>query len=87
MKRRSFSEEKILQILKESEGKTIASICRQYGVTAVTFYRWRTKYEGLKLKEIKKIREMEEENRKLKRIIADMSLDIHGLKEIIKKKI
>lgn len=87
MKRRSFSEEKILQILKESEGKTIASICRQYGITAVTFYRWRTKYEGLKLKEIKKIREMEEENRKLKRIIADMSLDIHGLKEIIKKKI
>ena len=87
MAKTKFSEEKILHIVKESEGRTIASVCRQYGITAVTFYRWRTKYEGLKVNDAKKLRDIEEENRKLKKIVADLSLDIHGLKEILRKKI
>lgn len=87
MAKRKFSEEKILQILKEAESRSVASVCRSHGITGVTFYRWRTKYEGLKLSEAKKMRELEEENRKLKRIVADMSLDLHGLKEVIKKKL
>ena len=87
MKKMKFSEEKILEILKDSEGKTIASICRKYSVTPQTFYRWREKYEGLKISEVKKIRDMEEENRKLRRIVADLNLDIHALKEVIRKKL
>ena len=87
MARRRFSEEKILQILKEAESRSVASVCRDHKITGVTFYRWRTKYEGLKLHEAKKMKDLEDENRKLKRIVADMSLDIHGLKEVIRKKL
>ena len=87
MANKKFSDDRIIEILKDSEGKTIASICRKHGITAQTFYRWRTQFEGLKLNEVRKIREMEEENRKLRRIIADLSLDIHGLKEVIRKKL
>jgi putative transposase len=85
--RKSFPEEKILEILKEADGRSVASVCRQYGITGVTFYRWKTKYEGLRLNEAKKMREIEEENRKLKRIVADLSLDIHALKEVLRKKV
>jgi putative transposase len=85
--KRRYSEERILQILKEAEGQSVASVCRIHKITGVTFYRWRTKYEGLKLNEAKKLKDVEDENRKLKRIVADLSLDIHGLKEIIRKKL
>jgi putative transposase len=88
MKRKKFSEDRIFQIIKEVEGgKTIASVCRMHGITAVTFYRWRAKYDGLKLNEAKKLREIEDENRRLKKLVADLSLDLQGLREIIKKKI
>lgn len=87
MAKRKYSEEKILQILREAEGRSVASVCREHKITGVTFYRWRTKYEGMKLSEAKKLRELEEENRKLKKIVADLNLDLHGLKEIIKKKL
>jgi len=88
MKRRRHTEEKILQILKEAEsGKSIAAVCRSYGITAVTYYRWKTKYEGMKLSEAKKLKEVEDENRRLKKLVADLSLDLQGLKEIIKKKL
>jgi putative transposase len=88
MKRRKFTEEKIFQVLKEAESsKSIAAVCRTHGITAVTFYRWRTKYEGMKLSEGKRLKEIEDENRRLKKLVADLSLDIQGLKEIIKKKL
>ena len=87
MAKQKYSEEKILQILRAAESRSIASVCREYKITGVTFYRWRTKYEGLKLGEAKKFKDIEEENRKLKKIVADLSLDIHALKEVIKKKI
>ncbi len=87
MAKKKFSEEKVLQILKEAETTSVAAICRKYNVAGVTFYRWRTQYEGLKLSEAKKLRDLEDENRKLKKIVADLSLDIHGLKEVIRKKL
>jgi len=88
MKRTRLPEEKILQLLKEVEsGKSIASVCRSYGITAVTYYRWKTKYEGMKLSEAKRLKEVEDENRRLKKLVADLSLDLQGLKEIIKKKL
>jgi putative transposase len=85
--RKKFSEERILQILKEAETKSVASACLSHNITGVTFYRWRTKYEGMKLSEARKMKDLEDENRKLKKIVADLSLDIHGLKEVIKKKL
>lgn len=71
MAKRKFSEDKILQILKEAEVRSVAAVCRDHKITGVTFYRWRTKYEGLKLNEAKKLKDIEEENRKLKKIVAD----------------
>ncbi len=86
--KRKFSEEKIIQIIKEAEhSKSIASVCRTHGITAVTFYRWRSKYEGMQVSDARKLREAEDENRRLKKLVADLSLDIQGLKEIIKKKL
>lgn len=87
MAKPKYNEEKILRILKEAEGRSIASVCREFKITGVTFYRWRTKYEGMKTNEVRKMKDLEEENRKLKKIVADLSLDIHGLKEVIKKKL
>lgn len=88
MKRKKFSEDRIFQIIKEVEsGKSIASVCRTHGITAVTFYRWRAKYDGLKLNEAKRLREVEDENKRLKKLVADLSLDLQGLREIVKKKI
>jgi len=88
MKRKRFSEEKILQVLREAEsGKSVAAVCRSYGITGVTFYRWRSKYEGMKLSEAKKLREVEDENRRLKKLVADLSLDNQALKDVIKKKL
>lgn len=87
MARRKFSEERILSILKESDSKPVAQVCRTHGITGVTFYRWKSKYEKLQIQEVKKLRELEEENRKLKRIVADLNLDLHALKEVIRKKL
>lgn len=88
MKRKRFSEEKIFQIIKEVEGgRTVASVCRAHGLTAVTFYRWKSKYQGMKLDEAKKFREVEDENRRLRKLVADLSLDNQALKEIVKKKL
>lgn len=76
MKRKRFSEEKIFQIIREVEGgRTVASVCRAHGLTAVTFYRWKSKYQGMKLDEAKKFREVEDENRRLRKLVADLSLD------------
>lgn len=87
MPRKKFTEEQILRILKDADGKTIASVCRSHGITAVTFYRWKARYESLQLHEAKKLRDLQEENNKLKKIVADLSLDLHGLKEVIRKKL
>ena len=87
MKRSRFSEEQIIGILKQSEaGAKTSELCRQHGISAATFYGWRSKYGGLEVSEAKRLKQLEEENAKLKRIVADQALDITMLKDLVGKK-
>ena len=87
MKNSRFSEEQIIGILKQSEaGAKTSELCRQHGISAATFYGWRSKYGGLEVSEAKRLRQLEEENAKLKRIVADQALDITMLKDLVGKK-
>ena len=86
MKKR-FSEEQIIKCLKEQEsGIRVDDICRKYGISSATFYTWKSKFGGLELSEMKRLRGLEEENRRLKQIVADLTLDNHALKYINEKK-
>lgn len=85
MKGKRYSEEQVVRILREIErGKTIAATCREYGVSEQTVYRWRSKYAGLRETDIHRLRELEDENQRLKRIVADLTLDNQALKELAK---
>ncbi len=87
MKRSRFKEEQIIVILKEAEaGMKLAKLVRKHGISEQTFYRWRSKFGGMEVSEAARLRELEEENRKLKRLVADQALDILMLKEINAKK-
>mgnify|MGYP001627572712 CR=1 FL=1 len=87
MKRSRFKEEQIIAILKEAEaGMKLAELVRKHGISEQTFYRWRSKFGGMEVSEAARLRELEEENRKLKRLVADQALDILMLKEINAKK-
>lgn len=87
MKNSRFSEEQIIGILKQSEvGVKTADLCRQHGISAATFYAWRSKYGGMEVSEAKRLKQIEEENGKLKRIVADQALDITMLKDLLGKK-
>ena len=82
-----YTEEQIIRILKEVEsGTTVAEVCRQYGVSEQTVYRWRSKYGGIETSELQRLRLMEAENSRLKKIVAQQALDIDALKEIVAKK-
>lgn len=82
-----YSEEQIIRLLKEVEmGTTVAEVCRKHGVAEQTVYRWRNKYGGLDTSELHRLRELEAENSRLKRIVAQQALDIDGLKEVVSKK-
>lgn len=84
---KKFTEEKIIKILKEQEsGIRVEDLCRQYGVGQSTFYAWKAKYAGLEINEAKRLRELEAENSKLKRMLADAMLDNVALKDVISKK-
>ena len=86
MRKSKYSEAKILAILKEAEaGMTVAEITRKYGVSNGTFYKWKSKYAGMGGAEIKRMRQLEDENCKLKRMYADLSLENNVLKELIEK--
>ncbi len=86
MKRRRFTEEQIIGVLKEAEaGKKVEDICREQGISKVTFYEWRKKYSGMTVSDAKKLKALEEENRKLKRIVADQALDIVAMKDVLSK--
>ncbi len=86
MKRSKFNETKILAILKEAEaGMTVAEISRQYGISNGTFYNWKSKYAGMSGSEIRRMRQLEEENKKLKQMYANLSLENNVLKELIEK--
>jgi putative transposase len=86
MKRARFSEEQIIGVLKEAEaGAKISELCRQHGISDATFYTWRSKYGGLEISEMRRLRQLEEENRRLKSIVADQALDLRALKEVLSK--
>lgn len=86
MKKSKYSEAKIVTILKEAEaGMTVAEISRKYGVSNGTFYNWKSKYAGMSGAELRRMRQLEEENGKLKRMYADLSLENNVLKELIEK--
>jgi putative transposase len=86
VKNSRFSEEQIIGILKQSEaGAKTSELCRQHGISAATFYGWRSKYGGLEVSEAKRLKQLEEENSKLKRIVADQALDITMLKDLVGK--
>jgi putative transposase len=87
VKNSRFSEEQIIGILKQSEvGAKTSELCRQHGISTATFYGWRSKYGGLEVSEAKRLKQLEEENAKLKRIVADQALDITMLKDLVGKK-
>lgn len=82
-----YKEEQIIGILREVEtGISVAEVCRKYGVSEQTVYRWRNTYGGLERSELQRLRELEAENSRLKRIVAQQALDIDALKEVVSKK-
>src|SRR6266581_2444696 len=86
MKRARFSEEQISGVLKEAEaGAKVSELCRQHGISDASFYAWRSKYGGLEISEMRRLRQLEEEHRRLKSIVADQALDIRALKEVLSK--
>lgn len=84
--RKRYTEEQIIAVLKEAQsGIRTPELCRKHGISDATFYNWRAKYGGLELSELRRLKVLEEENRKLKRLVADQALDILALKEINSK--
>ena len=87
MKRSRFTEEQIIGMLREQEaGTATAEVCRRHGVSAATFYKWNAKYGGLEVSEAKRLKALEDENGRLKRMLADAMLDNAALKDLLGKK-
>jgi putative transposase len=88
MPRKGHSEEKIVFALRQVEGgKKVADVCREMGVSQQTFYAWKKRYAGVGVSELRELRQLREENRKLKTLVADLTLDKHLLQEVLSKKV
>jgi putative transposase len=86
MKKIKYTEEQIVGILKEVEaGIKVSEICRKYGISDATYYNWKAKYGGMAASDIKRLRQLEDENRRLKHLVADLTLDNQALKAVISK--
>jgi putative transposase len=86
MTRKKYTEEQIINVLKEAEaGAKVGDLCRRYGMSNASFYHWKTKYAGLTVSELKRLKALEDENRRLKQIVADQALDNRVLKELLSK--
>lgn len=87
MKRKRYTEEQIGFALRQAEsGTPVLDVCRKMGITEVTFYRWKKKFAGMGVAEIRRLKQLEEENAKLKRLVADLSLDKTMLQDVLKRK-
>ena len=88
MKRNKFSESQILAILKEQEaGIKVSDICRKHGISDATFFNWKNRYGGMTMSEIKRVKELEEENARLKKMYANLAMELDTAKYIIEKKL
>ena len=87
MKKKRFSESKILSILHQQEaGKSVKDISREHGISEATFYNWKAKYGGMQISEVKRIKDLEEENSRLKRIVANLTLENDAVRHVLEKK-
>jgi putative transposase len=87
MKRKRFSEEQIIGVLKEAEaGAKPAELCRRHGISEATYYNWKAKYAGMTISEARRLRELEKENARLKRLLAEAELDKAALKDLLSRK-
>lgn len=88
MKKSNFTESQIIGILKEQEsGKKVGDICREYGISQPTFYQWKSKYSGMEVNQLKRVKELEAELSQYKKIVAEQTLHITVLKDVIEKKL
>ena len=86
MTRKRHTEEQIIAVLKEAQaGVGVQELCRKHGISDPTFYKWRAKYSGLEVSDVKKLRQLEEENRRLKQMVAEQALDLQALKALTAK--
>lgn len=87
MKKKRFSEEQIIRVLKESEaGAKTPELCRKHGISEATFYNWKSKYGGMTVSDARRLKDLEAENSKLKRLLAEAELDKAGLKDLLSRK-